>query len=112
MNGRECMRSQRRIKTEAASMKKKSSSISLRLPVLVYTAVVSFLAASAAGFAWRSPGAPTGRALVLAGSLLIYLSDSLIARNLFRAPLPRSDLYVLPPYYVGQICIVLALYLL
>ena len=85
---------------------------SLRLPVLVYMAVVSFLAASAAGFAWGSPGAPAGRALVLAGSLLIYLSDSLIAHNLFRAPLPASDLYVLPPYYIGQICIVLALHVL
>ena len=84
----------------------------LRLPVLVYMAVVSFLAASAVGFAWGSPGAPTGRALVLAGSLLIYLSDSLIAHNLFRAPLPRSDLYVLPPYHAGQICIVLALHVL
>ncbi len=84
----------------------------LRAPVLVYMAVVSFLAASAVGFAWGSPGAPAGRALALAGALLIYASDSLIAHNLFRAPLPSSDLYVLPPYYAGQICITLSLYLL
>ncbi|GAB4367736.1 MAG: hypothetical protein Kow009_04620 [Spirochaetales bacterium] len=76
---------------------------SLRIPVVGYVAVVSFFLASASTHALQ-----TGSPLPFLGALLIYLSDSLIAHNLFRSPLKQSDLWILPPYYVGQICIVLS----
>lgn len=68
----------------------------LRVPVIFYIGVVSFFVASAIAY---------DSIRVLAGALLIYLSDSLIAHNLYRSPIQKSDLYILPPYYVGQILI-------
>jgi uncharacterized membrane protein YhhN len=85
----------------------------LRGPVAVYGGVVSLLVAAAAGFA-AGPAGPAGlapRALVAAGALLIYLSDAMIGHNVFGRPLRNSELVILPPYYAGQICIVLSLYL-
>lgn len=84
---------------------------SLRAPVLVYLGVVSFLVFAAVNFA-QHPGVSWPRkALVLTGIFFIYGSDSLIAHNLFRTPIDDSDLYILPPYYAGQICVVLSLFL-
>jgi uncharacterized membrane protein YhhN len=47
--------------------------------------------------------------LLLAGTVLIYLSDSLIAHNLFRRPLRREELWIMPTYYLGQGAVALAL---
>jgi len=74
----------------------------LRIPVLLYLGVVSFFFTSAAAFAYRET-----ILYPFLGGLGIYFSDSLIAHNLFRKPLPHSDLFILPPYYIGQICMVL-----
>jgi uncharacterized membrane protein YhhN len=84
---------------------------SLRIPVAVYMTVVSFLVFGAVCFSLDPrPSAPR-KALVLLGTLLIYLSDSLIAHNLFRNPIEKSDFFVLPPYYAGQIFITLSLFI-
>jgi len=74
----------------------------LRIPVLLYIGVVSFFFTSAAAFAYQE-----STFFPFLGGLGIYGSDSLIAHNLYRKPLTRSDLWILPPYYLGQICIVL-----
>jgi uncharacterized membrane protein YhhN len=49
--------------------------------------------------------------LLFAGTALIYLSDSLIAHNLFRRPLPREELWIMPTYYLGQGAVALAVVL-
>lgn len=76
----------------------------LRIPVLLYLGVVSFFFVSASAFAYGK-----GTLFPFLGALGIYGSDSLIAHNLYRKPLPLSDLWILPPYYVGQTCIVLTI---
>jgi len=75
----------------------------LQIPVLLYLGVVSFFFTSAVAFAYRE-----STPYPFLGGLLIYGSDSLIAHNLFRKTLPRSELWILPPYYIGQICVVLS----
>lgn len=77
--------------------------LALRIPVLIYLGVVSFFLVSATAFSFGR-----GTPLSFLGGLGIYISDSLIAHNLYRKPLPQSDLWILPPYYIGQICIVLS----
>lgn len=79
----------------------------LRTAVLAYMIVVSNLLAAGVLFAVTVTGTP----LVLLGVAMIYLSDSLIAHNLFRLPLPSPQLWIMPTYYVGQIAVVLALLL-
>lgn len=75
----------------------------LQIPVLIYLGVVSFFFVSATSYSYGQ-----GTLLPFLGGLGIYGSDSLIAHNLYRKPLPQSDLWILPPYYIGQICIVLS----
>ena len=82
---------------------------SLRAAVALYVVVASVLLASAlalgvaAGdlFPWRVTG-------VIIGASSIYLSDSLIAHNLFRRPLPAPELWIMPTYYIGQLSLVVA----
>ncbi len=73
----------------------------MRAPVLLYLTVVSFFFVSATNFAYCQRNL-----FPFLGALGIYASDSLIAHNLYRKPLPQSDLWILPPYYLGQICLV------
>lgn len=84
---------------------------SLRVPVLVYIAVLSVMLLGGLNFARHPETSAVRAALVSAGALLIYISDSLIAHNLFRRPIGNSDLYILPPYYLGQIFITLSLFM-
>lgn len=94
----------------------------LRPAVIAYVAVASLLLA--AGVLQALPSlwgvvpsigavATSGaaRVLVAVGALSIYLSDSLIGQNLFRAPLRNEQLWIMPTYYVGQIAVVAALIL-
>ena len=83
----------------------------LRGPVIFYILVVSFMLFGAAAFALHPGPSAVRKGLLLCGASLIYVSDSLIAHNLFRTPIPRSDLYILPPYYAGQFCVVLQLFM-
>lgn len=97
----------------------------LRIPVIAYMVVASNLLVAGvlyavvryAGAVPFSGGAGpvaatlTRASLVLVAVAMIYLSDSLIAHNLFRRPLKRPQLWIMPTYYVGQIAVVLALIL-
>jgi len=84
----------------------------LRIPVIAYMVVVSnLLAAGVLYGADRYADAPFRASLVLFAVVMIYLSDSLIAHNLFRRPLRAPQLSIMPTYYLGQIAVVLALIL-
>jgi uncharacterized membrane protein YhhN len=74
------------------------------------TGVAVGIAEASGAAAATAPTAPATVAILLfAGTALIYLSDSLIAHNLFRRPLPREELWIMPTYYLGQGAVALAL---
>lgn len=72
----------------------------LKVPVRVYTTVISLMVIAAIGT--RGRGAP---ALILAGALLFFLSDlSVAALRLVQTDFP-TYLWGLPLYYAGQVCL-------
>ncbi len=71
----------------------------MRIPVLVYTAVISVMLLLGVG---------TARPLVLWGALLFYLSDLTVARDRFVQPGLANRLVGLPMYYAGQVLLALA----
>ena len=79
----------------------------LRLPLLIYTAACTAMAAAAlatVGGPWA-----TGVSLVLAaGGALFFVSDSNLAWNDFVAPYPHGQTVTLTLYWAGQLCIALA----
>lgn len=78
----------------------------LRAPVVLYLIVVSNLLAAAVLLALSVPG-PVA-VVAAAGALSIYVSDSLIAHNLFHRRLPREELWIMPSYYLGQLLLTVA----
>lgn len=86
----------------------------LAVPVVAYIVVVSNLFAAGIVYALHSLTAEAVVAdalLVLIAVVMIYLSDSLIAHNLFGRPLPSPQLWIMPTYHLGQIAVVLFLIL-
>jgi uncharacterized membrane protein YhhN len=84
----------------------------LRLPVLVYTIVISLMLLSALLTLARPvevPGAwQAGPSLLVSGgALLFYLSDALLAWNRFVGKLPSGRLGVHLTYHLGQIGLLL-----
>lgn len=73
---------------------------SLAGPVLAYMAAISLMVASAFG---------TGLALAVAGALLFYASDALIALTRFVTDRPWGRLAVIVTYHLGQVALVLSL---
>ncbi|HKR76176.1 MAG TPA: lysoplasmalogenase [Rhodanobacter sp.] len=72
----------------------------LRVPVIVYVAVL----ATMGGQAWARSRAKQGDAsarLAARGALLFMLSDSVLAWDRFRGPLPLASLWVLAAYYLA-----------
>ncbi len=80
----------------------------MRLPVLVYAAVISFMVLAAVGTR-RSPrfGA-TQSWLVAVGAILFYISDVILAVNKFAHPFKYARLANLSAYYAGQLLIALS----
>ena len=73
---------------------------SLRLPVLLYMAVILVMGWQALAL-WRT--APSVGALSVAiGAALFVLSDSVLAYGRFRRPFPAERAVVLSTYYVAQ----------
>lgn len=62
-------------------------------PVVVYMVVISAMVATAAG---------TGVAIAIAGAVLFYASDALLAWNRFVAPTRHGRLAVIVTYHLGQ----------
>ena len=79
----------------------------LKIPILVYSLVISFMVYSAV-MTWTRPGWPAAAALsVSLGSLLFYASDSMLAWDRFYNPLSHARLRVMTTYHLGQIGIIL-----
>lgn len=80
---------------------------SLRIPVLIYSLVISLMLLSAlltlTGTAWQALPA----ILVSSGALLFFFSDSLLAWNKFVQPLRSAPLAVIITYHLGQILLAL-----
>jgi uncharacterized membrane protein YhhN len=75
----------------------------MRVPVLLYVAVILAMCWSAAERWWttRAPGS----ALALVGAVLFLVSDALLAINRFHTPLPAASWLVLGTYYPAQLFI-------
>lgn len=74
----------------------------LRLPVLLYSLVISVMLFSALTTFLRPEWAPGAALLAGIGALLFYLSDSLLAWNKFVQPLRNGRLMVIVTYHIGQ----------
>ena len=77
----------------------------LRVPVVVYVLVLATMGGQALGRAcWlREHGADRANAArhAAAGAVLFMISDSLLAWDRFRAPLPLASVYILTTYYAA-----------
>jgi len=72
----------------------------LVLPVIAYVAVFMFMVASAGG---------TGSLVALAGALLFFYSDAILAWNRFVKPIRYGRIVNLVPYHLAQGVLVLSL---
>ena len=79
----------------------------LRWPVLAYIAVISLMVAAAASLLANPALARDAALLALAGALLFYLSDLVLAADRFWRPL-RYNRLSLFPYFGGQLLIAMA----
>lgn len=70
--------------------------VSLWLPIVIYVTVISFMIWSAA-----ISGCPKA----IAGAILFFLSDSLLAWNLFVMPIQAANYAVMITYYTAQFLI-------
>ncbi len=85
----------------------------MKIPVYVYIFVLSHLLSAAIIYAITTfSSQPLTAGLIFFGALLIYLSDSFIAHNLYRKEMKHSESWILASYYPGQIAIVAAVLLL
>ena len=73
---------------------------SLVWPVFAYVAVFVVMVASAGG---------TGSLVALAGALLFFYSDAILAWNRFVRPLPMGRIVNIVPYHVGEALLVISL---
>ena len=82
----------------------------MRLPVSAYVLVMVMMVALAIGRLVQLPS--TGTLLAAAGACLFLASDSMLAMDRFRRPLPHVDVAVLGTYYMAQLLIALSVRLL
>ena len=73
---------------------------SLVWPVFAYVAVFVVMVASAGG---------TGSLVAIAGALLFFYSDAILAWNRFVRPLPMGRIVNIVPYHLGVALLVLSL---
>lgn len=80
------------------------------LPVMVYMAAISVMMHRALAVAFVYQGAPQMPLLIVAGALLFYLSDGILAVNRFRleGQMPHGSLLCLSTYYTGQLLLALS----
>lgn len=67
----------------------------MRIPVVFYVAAITVMAVTSFRLGW----------VVAAGAVLFLISDSLLAANRFRMPVPGRDWLVWLTYYFGQLAI-------
>jgi alkenylglycerophosphocholine hydrolase len=77
----------------------------MRGPTIAYAAVISTMVISA----WGTVGGPLASAPFAAvGAVLFYISDSSLALNRFRRPIPHVTFLALGVYWIGQLGIAIA----
>ncbi len=79
----------------------------LKMPVLVYTLVISLMLLSALLTFVRPEWQPAPALMVSLGALSFFISDSVLAWNKFVVPLSHARLVTMFTYHVGQALIVL-----
>ena len=80
----------------------------MRVPVMVYAAVISFMVLAAVGARQSARFSATQSALVAVGAVLFYISDIILAVNKFAHPFRYARLANLSAYYAGQVLIALS----
>lgn len=82
----------------------------MRLPVIAYIIVISAMVDRAVGIALVHPDPPTQSLLIVAGAILFYISDAILAANKFRlaGQMPHYKVWNLSAYYTGQLLIALS----
>ena len=82
----------------------------MRAPVIVYMLVISVMVHRALAVAFAYPGRATLVGLIVAGALLFYVSDAILAIDRFRmnGAMPHGHLWNLSGYYAGQLLIALS----
>lgn len=83
----------------------------LKLPVLVYSIVISLMLLSAAACLTRPEWQPLPAAVVTLGALSFMFSDCVLAWNKFVAPLSWGRFVNMATYHLGQIGILLGVLL-
>ena len=79
----------------------------LKIPVLIYSTVISLMVYSAL-MTWTRPGwLIASAASASIGAVLFYISDSILAWDRFVEPIPHARLRTMIFYHLGQIGIVL-----
>jgi uncharacterized membrane protein YhhN len=77
----------------------------MRGPTIAYAAVISTMVISA----WATVGGPlTSAPFAAVGAVLFYISDSSLALNRFRRPIPHVAFLALGVYWIGQLGIAIA----
>ena len=82
----------------------------MRLPVMAYMAVISVMAHRALAVAFVYQGSAQMPVLIVAGALLFYLSDAILAIDRFRldGQMPHGHVWNLSSYYAGQLLLALS----
>ena len=79
---------------------------SMKLPVLVYSLVISLMVYSALMTGWRDGWDMLPAVLVSIGAVFFYASDSMLAWDRFVKPLSHARLRVMVTYHLGQLGII------
>ncbi|MDW7652102.1 MAG: lysoplasmalogenase [Bacillota bacterium] len=75
---------------------------SLFIPVAAYMLVISLMVWRAVGTLFRDVFEPQQKRFIVAGAVLFYLSDLVLAVNRFALPVPWSSLIVMATYFAAQ----------
>jgi uncharacterized membrane protein YhhN len=80
----------------------------VRVPVILYAVVLMAMGWQAAALWWAVRD--TAALLAMAGALLFIASDSILALDKFRAPIPQRDLLIMSTYYGALLLIAWSVY--
>ncbi|HEY3290021.1 MAG TPA: lysoplasmalogenase [Anaerolineae bacterium] len=82
----------------------------MRLPVIAYMVVISVMVHRALALAFVYQGAPAMPFLIVAGAVLFYLSDAILAIDRFKldGQMRHGHLWNLSAYYAGQLLLALS----
>ena len=96
-----------RIQPRLAAGLKQSGKPDMRIPVLVYSSVLSLMLLAGLLTLIRPEWPALSALLMSAGAAFFYFSDTLLAWNNFVSPMRRGRLAVMVTYHIGQMLITL-----